>query len=40
MIKVRTRLLYRLAKRGGESFWTLPGAGTPVRFAAEHEPIE
>ena len=40
MIKVRTRPLYRLAKRGGESFWTLPGAGSPVRFAAEHEPSE
>ena len=40
MIKVRTRPLYRLAKWGGESFWTLPGADSSVRFSEEHESSE
>ena len=32
MISVRTAVLYRLAKRWREPFWTLPVTGCPVFF--------
>ncbi|HJO09637.1 MAG TPA: hypothetical protein QGH16_07280, partial [Verrucomicrobiota bacterium] len=35
MINACTQSLYRLAKQGCDSFWTLPGSGVPVGFAPE-----